>query len=177
VRLPSGSIVKACTAVLVLVLCAALAARAEIPAGYSPMVLQAPAASVDERVFDLTAAFRRARDEGKPLLVYLGAPDCPPCREYTQFLRDHEAALAPLFAKAVVVDIRTSIRGPRPTFVLDGRRYSVAEFKALIGNTDPGLSYPTLWLIGPRGRQLRALPRGVDQLLDVASYAQWLATR
>jgi hypothetical protein len=75
------------------------------------------------------------------------------------------------------VDIRTSIRGARPTFVLDGRRFSVAEFKALIGDTDPGLSYPTLWLIGPGGRQLRPLPRGVDQLLDVASYAQWLATR
>lgn len=163
---------KACAAALVL--CLALAARAEIPAGYSPIVLQAPAAATEERVFDLTAAFRRARDERKPLLMYLGAPECPPCREYTQFLRDHQAALAPLFAKAVVVDIRTSIRGPRPTFALDGHRYGVAEFKALIGNTDPGLSYPTVWLIGPQGRQVRALPRGVEALLDVGSYAEWL---
>lgn len=157
------------------VLCLAVAARAEIPAGYSPIVLQAPSAAAEERVFDLTAAFRRAREEGRPLLVYLGAAECPPCRQYTQFLRDHQAELAPLFARAVVVDIRTSIRGPRPTFALDGHRYSVAEFKALIGNTDPGLSYPTLWLIGPQGRQVRALPRGVGEWLDVGSYAEWLA--
>jgi thioredoxin-related protein len=165
---------KAFAALLLLL---AVAAQAEIPAAYSPIVLQAPAAGVDERVFDLTAAFRRAREEGKPLLVYLGAPDCPACREYTRFLRDHQSALAALFANAVVVDIRTSIRGPRPTFVLDGRRYGVAEFKALIGNTDPGLSYPTLWLIDPHGRQVRPLPRDLDHLLDVASYAEWLAGR
>lgn len=165
--------IKACAAALML--CVALAARAEIPGGYSPIVLLAQPDTAQERVFDLTAAFRRARDEGKPLLVYLGALECPACREYTQFLRDHQAALAPLLAKAVVVDIRTSIRGPRPTFALDGHRYSVSEFKALIGNTDPGLSYPSLWLIGPRGRQVRPLPRAVEEWLDVRSYAEWLA--
>jgi thioredoxin-related protein len=157
--------------------CWALSAHAEIPAGYSPVVLYPQRDTAQERVFDLTDAFERARRSGKPLLVYLGAAECPPCRQYTRFLSAHEADLRASFGKVVVVDVRTSIRGPRPTFVVDGHRYSTLEFKAVIGNTHPGLSYPTWWLISPEGRQVRQLPRGVEHFLDVKSHADWLSAR
>ena len=153
----------------------ALSARAEIPASYAPVVVRAQPDTAVERVFDLTPAFDRARERRQPLLVYVGAAECPPCRQYTQFLRDHESDLRPLFSKVVLVDVRTSIRGPRPTFVFDGHRYSTLEFKSAIGNTHPGLSYPTWWLISPQGKQLRQLPRGVDPFLDVENYVHWLA--
>jgi thiol-disulfide isomerase/thioredoxin len=158
-----------------LLACAALWSHAEIPASYSPVVLHAQPDTAEERVFDLTAAFERARRSGKPVLIYLGAAECPPCRQYTQFLSEHEAQLRAPFGKVIVVDVRTSIRGPRPTFVFDGHRYSTLEFKAVIGNTQPGLSYPTWWLISPQGRQVRQLPRGVEQFLDVKSHAEWLS--
>lgn len=150
-------------------------ARAEIPDSYSPVILTANPESAAERVFDLTPAFERARRLNRRVLIYLGAAECPPCRRYTGFLIEHERELRPLFGRVVVVDVRTSIRGPRPTFLLDGQRYSTLEFKAYMGNIDPGLSYPTWWLVDNAGRQVRSLPRGVEQFLDVSRYRDWLA--
>jgi len=75
----------------------------------------------------------------------------------------------------ILVDIRTTVRGPRPTFTLRGRKYSTAEFKALIGDTNPGFSYPTWWLLTPDAKQLRQLPRDVEEFVDVKRYDQWFA--
>ncbi len=148
---------------------------AEIPDSYAPIVVRANPDSASERVFDLGPAFERARRQGRPVLIYLGAAECPPCQRYTQFLKDHEREMRPLLDKVVVVDVRTTIRGPRPTFLFGGNKYSTLEFKAFIGNADPGLAYPTWWLVNADGRQLRPLPRGVEQFVDVSRYRQWLA--
>lgn len=152
-------------------------AMAEIPASYAPVVLTANPDTPAERVFDLSPAFAQARRQQRAVLIYIGASDCPPCRVYTAFLSEHARELRPVFDKLVVVDVRTTIRGPRPTFVLDGRKYSTLEFKALMGNTDPGLAYPTWWLVDASGRQVRPLPRGVENFLDVSRYREWLAGR
>jgi thiol-disulfide isomerase/thioredoxin len=65
------------------------AVRAEIPEAYHPIVVKAPF-SLSERVFDLTPGFAKAKAMNMPVLVYLGAADCPPCKEYTKFLKEHE---------------------------------------------------------------------------------------
>jgi len=152
----------------------ALAVHAEIPDRYEPLVVTGVAEGGAQRVFDLTAAFDKARQEHKPLFIYLGAAECPACREYTRFLEEHVKEMRPLFARVVLVDIRTTVRGPRPTFAVHGTRYSTAEFKALVGDSDPDLPYPSWWLLTPAGRQVRQLPRGVNHFLDVKSNAYWL---
>lgn len=150
-------------------------AFAEIPAAYAPIVLRAAPDSASERVFDLTPAFERARQRRRAVLIYLGASDCPPCQRYSRFLSEHERELRPVLDRVVLVDVRTSIRGPRPSFVFDGRKFSTLEFKALMGNADPGLAYPTWWLVNAEGRQIKPLPRGVAQFLEVGRYREWLA--
>lgn len=152
----------------------AAGAFAEIPASYGPIVLRPNPDSASERVFDLSPAFDKARRQKRAVLIYVGAADCPPCQLYTRFLIEHEREMRPVLDKVVLADVRTSIRGPRPTFLFDGRKYSTLEFKALMGNSDPGLAYPTWWLVNGEGRQIKPLPRGVEQFLDIGRYREWL---
>ena len=86
-------------------------AHAAIPNDYAPVVVEAPF-SLRERVFDLTSALETAKSTGKPIFLYLGAKDCPPCLEYKRFLSDHRSELKEAFSEVVVVDIRTWLRGP-----------------------------------------------------------------
>ncbi len=153
----------------------AASAFADIPSSYTPIVLHADPDTDTERVFDLTPAFEAARRHKRAVLIYVGAADCPPCQLYTRFLSEHEHEMKPVLDKVVLVDVRTTIRGPRPTFQFDGHKYSTLEFKAFMGNTDPGLAYPTWWLVNADGRQIRPLPRGVEHFLDVSRYRKWLA--
>lgn len=153
----------------------AASAWAEIPASYAPIVLHANPDSAAERVFDLTPAFERARRENRAVLIYVGAIDCPPCQLYTRFLTERRREMEPVLGRVVLVDVRTTMRGPRPTFLLDGHKFSSLEFKRFIGNADAGLAYPTWWLVNSEGRQIRALPRGVVHFLDVNRYREWLA--
>lgn len=150
-------------------------AHAEIPAAYGPLVLEPVPSNGAEQVFDLSAPLQLARTQHKRLFVYLGAPECSACRSYTIFLQEHEREMRPLLDRLVVVDLRSSLRARRPTFVVSGRTYSTSEFKALIGDRDPDLPYPTWWLLTPAPKEVRQLPRGVNHFVDVESYAQWLA--
>jgi thiol-disulfide isomerase/thioredoxin len=147
-----------CTALALLSLLFTPAARAEIPDFFEPVVVSSPF-SFSERLFDLTPAFQKARQLHQPLLVYLGASDCPPCRDYTLFLERHKAEMKPLFAGLVLVDIRTWLRGATPVFRIDGQRYSVEQFKALVGDTRAGFYYPSWWLLASDGHALKELPR------------------
>lgn len=153
----------------------AAGASAEIPGSYAPVVLRPSPDTAAERVFDLTPAFERARRQNRPLLIYVGAADCPPCQVFTRFLTEREREMRPVLDRVVLVDVRTTVRGPRPTFLLDGQKFSTLEFKRLIGNFDAGLAYPTWWLVNAEGRQIRPLPRGVEHHLDVGRYREWLA--
>lgn len=150
-------------------------ALAEIPGSYAPIVLRANPDSATERVYDLAPAFQRARQQKRAVLIYVGAADCAPCQVYTRFLTEREREMRPVLDRVVLVDVRTTIRGPRPTFLFDGRKFSTLEFKGFMGNSDTGLAYPTLWLVNAEGRQIRPLPRGVEHLLDVDRYREWLA--
>lgn len=158
-----------------LLLTAAVATHAEIPADYGPMVVQPGLGSAGEQVFDLSPALQQARREHKRLFVYLGAAECTACRRYTAFLETHEREMRPLLGRFVVVDLRASLRsGRRPLFVVDERQYSTAEFKARIGDSDPDLPYPTWWILTPAAKEVRQLPRGVNHFVDVRSHASWL---
>ncbi len=145
---------------------AAKPAHADMPARYEAMRVTAPFAFT-ERVFDLTAALKIGRELDKPVFVYFGASNCPPCQDYESFLRKNESVLLPLFHRVVSVEMKTSLRGPDIWIALDGKRYSLGEFKASIGDKNTGLSYPTFWLLGANGRQLRQLPRGVSRYTSV----------
>jgi len=150
------------------------AARAEIPDLYAPIVPPA-AFSFTQRLFDLDPAFARARQLDKPLFIYLGASDCPPCVDYVKFLDTHHAAMKPVLDSVVVVDLRTWLRGPKVALQLGGKTYTVEEFKALVGDHNPGFSYPWFWLLTPQGRQLRQLPYGLEPFMTVAGHARLLA--
>jgi PQQ-dependent catabolism-associated CXXCW motif protein len=158
---------------LAILLFAAQAAYGEIPAFYHPMEISPPF-SFSERLIDLTPAFEKARQLNKPLLVYLGANDCPPCKHYTAFLEQHEEEMKPVFAKLVVVDIRTWLKGPKLIFQIYDKRYNIVQFKALVGDTNKGLFYPTWWLLTPEGKQVRQLPQSSFYFTSVESHIRLL---
>ena len=84
-------------------------AMAAFPMAYAPTAVL-PGGTPQRFEFDLTAALRRAHNEGKRLYVYLGASDCPFCRKYEAFLAANAGELAPHFAKDyIVIDLRSSL--------------------------------------------------------------------
>jgi thiol-disulfide isomerase/thioredoxin len=157
-----------------LLLLTAATVRADIPGHFQPLVPQPPF-SFTQRLFDLTPAFEQARAQNKPVFVYLGASDCPPCVDYTKFLDKQRDALKPAFDAVVLVDLRTWLRGPTVKLALDGKQYTVAEFKAMVGDQNPGFSYPWFWLLAPGGKQLKQLPYGLDAYMTVAGHTRLLA--
>lgn len=150
-------------------------ATAEIPAEYRPIVVEAPF-SFFSRVFDLTSAVDKAKEENKPLYIYLGAGNCPPCRFYGHFLEKNSAALKDTFDRLVVVDIRTpQIRGPKLVFKVGENQYSFEDFKSLVGDKNNQLTYPYFWYVSPELKQIKQLPRGSDNYLTVEKQLEILA--
>jgi thioredoxin-related protein len=143
-----------------------LTTQAAIPSDYSPVVVEAPF-SLRERVFDLTPAIETARKTGKPLLLYLGATDCPPCVEYKRFLSRHRSDLNEAFSAFVVVDIRTWLRGPTMYLKAEDKRLTFNQFKTLVGDSSKTLVFPSFWMLSPELKQLKQLPSGVKDYLDV----------
>lgn len=140
--------------------------QAAIPSDYSPVVVEAPF-SLRERVFDLTPAVASSKTSGKPLFIYLGAKDCPPCIEYKRFLSRHQAELKSAFSEVIVVDIRTWLRGPTMYLTVDDKRMTFNQFKTLVGDTSKTLVFPSYWLLSPELKQLKQLPSGVADYLNV----------
>lgn len=145
---------------LVLIVLALLSfqACADIPDVYQPVVIRPPF-SLSERLIDLSDALEKARRESKPLYIYLGAADCPPCRDYGIFLSNNYTALKDAFDKVVVVDIRTYIKGPELVFKIGDARYSFSQFKSFVGDKNSFLIYPYYWLISQETlKQIKQLP-------------------
>jgi hypothetical protein len=74
----------------------------------------------------------------------------------------------------VVVDIRTWLRGGKIVFQISENRYSVAEFKKLIGDSESVLTYPAWWLLTPEAHQLRQLPHGSTHYMNLKNDIQLL---
>ena len=158
---------------LVALFVACSAASANIPDEYGAIIVKAPF-SFSERAFDLTPAVARAKKEGKPLFIYLGATDCPPCRSYSIFLARHREQLKEPFEQVVVVDIQTWLKGPALVFKVDDKRLSFAEFKSLVGDKNKTLTYPYYWLVTPGLKQVRQLPQGSSNYLSVEKHVDLL---
>ena len=131
----------------------ALHARAEIPEEYQPIIIKPPF-SFSERLIDLSVAVEKANSDNKALYIYLGAEDCPPCRTYKNFLFENRSALKEAFDNVILVDIRTWLKGPTLIFKVGEKKYSFAEFNALVGDNNKSLSYPYFWFISPTLKQL-----------------------
>lgn len=144
-----------------------LQVRAEIPDEYHPIIIKPPF-SFSERLVDFTEALEKANYEKKPLYIYLGADDCPPCREYKRFLSENRSALKEEFSNVIIVDIRTWLKGPNLVFKVGEKKYSFAKFKTLVGDRNTFLTYPYFWLISPTTvKQLKQLPQGTSNYLHV----------
>ncbi|PXW95592.1 thioredoxin-like protein [Sphaerotilus hippei] len=153
-------------------------ARAEIPAAYAPMAVR-PLPGDDGRIeFDLRPAQQRARQEGKSLYVYLGAADCPYCRRYEAFLREHAPVLAPRFAaRYLVVDLHSQLSVTSRHLVLrtEALRLPYADFQRAIGDQRARLLvYPSVWLLDASGRPLMQMPAGAGTFQTVAEQIEIL---
>ena len=146
---------------------------ADIPDSYQPIVIKPPF-SLSERLVDLTPILEKAKADRRPILLYMGAQDCPPCREYERFLAQHQAELLAAYAPWTVVEVRTWLKGPKLVFLAGGQRYSVVEFKAAVGDQNKIFSWPYWWLISADMRQIKQLPQGSQHFLDVDRHKMWL---
>ena len=144
--------------------------RAAIPDDFEPLVVTPPF-SFSERVLDLRPAFEKARLLSKPILIYLGAADCSPCKKYSLFLENHKKELKPALAEVVLVDIRTWLTGPKKIIIrISDKTYTVKEFQALVGDSNTFLVYPTWWLLTPEGKQIRQMPTNNSDFFTVESH-------
>lgn len=142
---------------------------AEIPDAFQPLIVKPPF-SFSERLVDLTPAFERAKQRNKPMLIYLGAADCGPCKKYTLFLDQHKDELLGPLADVVLVDIRTWLRGPDLKFQVYDKKYTVDEFVAGTGDSRRCDGYPWWWFLNPDGKQVRQLPKGSRHFASVESH-------
>ena len=161
------------TALLLAVLAQAPVAVAQIPDAFRPLVVEAPFA-LTERRFDLNPAIAKARAEKKLLFVYFGAHDCPYCVQYVRFLKANTDALLPVYSRHVVVDIRTWLKGPEPTFLAGTRKYTFAEFPGMVGSSGRKLVYPSFWLLTPE-LKARPLPTGSNLFKSVEEHRKALS--
>ena len=159
---------------IALLLCAAsLGAQAKIPTDYNAIVVNA-VSSETETLFDITAAVERATRENKPMFVYMGAHDCPPCQDYERFLRRNWDALHASFDQVVVVDLRTALNSKRAIFIIGDKRYTYSQFLNLIGDSVTAHFYPRYWFITPQLRQVKQAPRNLRNFQNVETHLEFL---
>ena len=148
-----------------------------IPSDYAPLVVQ-PAGMPERFEFDLSAALARARTDNKRLYIYLGASDCPFCREYEAFLARNAAALVPQFAKGyLVVDLRSnlSVTARRLYIRIGSSSLPYTDFQRSIGDVRVrALVYPCVWLLDQQARPLMQMPTGAGTFETVAEQLEIL---
>lgn len=145
--------------VLLLVCLFSFPGLAKVPPDYSPVVVEVPF-SLSERLIDLNQAIEVSRQSGKPMFIYLGAPECPPCVMFEALLRAETQRLVPAFSNVVLVDIRAHLRGPKLRFKVGDRFLSFQEFNELVGIGKKELWWPFVWLVGPDLKAVRQMPAG-----------------
>lgn len=157
------------------VVCFAGHALAGIPATFSPMVIEPPF-SFAEKVVDITPALNKSRAANKPLLLYVGAHDCPPCKAYGIWLEQNEKEMLPHLSKFVVAEVRTWIKGPKIIFAFDGKRFNAKEFYEFVGDANT-FSYPTWMLLDGNAKIIKQLPRGANAFMDIEKHKDNLAIK
>jgi len=149
-----------------LLMSVAMAARAGLPDSFQPIALEHPF-SFSARVFDMTGAFEQSKREGRPMLVYLGAKDCPPCRLYERWLQDNRDAVAPGMSKLVIVDLRTYIKGPDIQFKIGDKLVPMLQWRKELGDESTRVRYPSWWLVTSDGKLIRkAVDSGTFETVD-----------
>lgn len=133
---------------------------AKIPDAFNPIVIE-PKVVDSKRFVDLRPVLALARETNKPIFIYIGAGDCPPCRVFNNMLHRNMDELSPALDKWVVVDIRTWIRGPKFEWQIDGRKITTAEFFQILGYTRQS-AFPTYLLFNQDFKLLSLAPEGVD---------------
>lgn len=157
------------------------AAQAALPAEYQALRLE-PRREGSVLEFDIETALARARAAGKPLYLYLGAHDCSFCRRYEAFLASNSATLAPAFAaRYLVVELPSSLRtqAAQLRFRVGGRSLGYQEWMRELGDERVRqLVYPSVWLLGPDGRNLMQMPAGtgtfetVEEQMEILNLVQ-----
>jgi hypothetical protein len=165
------ALLRAIVVGLVLWVAAPAPVAAGIPSDYAPLVVL-PTGMPERFEFDLSAALARARTDNKRLYVYLGASDCPYCREYETFLAHNAVALAPEFVKDyLVVDLRSnlSVTARRLYIRIGGSSLPYTDFQRSIGDARVrALVYPCVWLLDQQARPLMQMPTGAGTFETVA---------
>ena len=146
---------------------------AEIPSEYQATTIRPPF-SFSERVFDLTQVIAQAKSEKKNILVYLGAQDCPPCHEYSKFLKQNFSELKDNFSKVIFVEFDTWLKGPQIVIRIDGRDQTIKDFFVQAGDDKFRLFYPSFWLITPDAKLVKKLPKGIIGLTTVEATREML---
>lgn len=148
----------------------ASAQAAGIPPDYAPMVVE-PAVKDGKTEFDLSPAQARAKREKKRLYVYLGANDCPYCKIYEAFLRQHTSELVPEFARDyLIVDLRSSlsVKAAGLFFKVDGKSLGYRAFmQKLNDERERMLVYPSVWLFDADLKPLMQMPAGTGTFQTV----------
>ena len=110
------------------------------------------------------------------MYLYLSATDCPNCVEYQNFLKRHYPELCEAFGRVIFVDVRVgSMKGPQLTYRIGEKNYSHAQFKALVGDSNGGLWYPSFWLLTPELKQIRQFSYGTRAAMPVAKQLEVLS--
>lgn len=150
---------------LILILFGTSTVQAEIPDELRPIVIKSE--SIFTREFELTQVFDRAKAERKFIYLYLGAEDCPPCRDYGRFLKRNQEVIRPYFDKLLVVDIRSWLRGPHLVFKVGSQSYSFSQFQAFVGGKEKFAYWPFHWFLSPDGQVARQLPPGTNNYMTI----------
>jgi hypothetical protein len=141
-------------------------ASARLPAAFDAVVVTPSDAGGDRR-FDLRPAIAAAARSGKPMLLYFGAHDCPPCRVLERSLTEHSARLAPkMAARYQMVDIQGYLRGPRKLFVLPDGDYTLEQFRERVGDGKARFVWPSWFMLNGSLKMIRWLPPGNSDYLD-----------
>jgi thiol-disulfide isomerase/thioredoxin len=150
-------------------------AVAGIPVAFSPLIIEPPF-SFAEKVVDITPALNKARTANKPLLLYVGAHDCPPCKAYGIWLEQNEKEMLPHFNKFVVAEVRTWIKGPKIIFAVNGKRFNTKEFYEFVGDSNT-FAYPSWMLLDANAKIIKQLPHGANAFMDLEKHKDYLTIK
>lgn len=162
------------TTVFVFVFAAASIVLAGVPDEFNPVVVEAPF-SFTKRVFDLTPATNKSIATGKPILLYFGAADCPPCRQYEQFLSKNVDQMKLVLSNYVFVDVRSWLKSPSIYIKVNNDEYPFKEWRETTGDSRVGLFWPTWWVLNSDLKQLKQMPSGSGNFLTVKKHSEILS--